>query len=165
MEGVDDWIGSNNICQVCNDATLNNAVNFERNMYAALEYLYTHVPRLFVNLMANLDITKIYDINAGACGILHPNECPCPSSRNAAVRQTVKAVISEYVHVAYQISANYTSRNNKQFAVVVQPFLIDSPIFNRTYLSAADCFHPSAISHATSGIALWNSMKIGRAHV
>jgi len=152
------WIGSNNICQVCNDAVGNNAVNYEKHIYAALDYFYTHVPRLFVNLLAILDITKIYDINNGLCSILHPNECPCPSSRNANVRQTVKAVISEYVHTANIIAANYTARKNPEFAVVVQPFLVDSPIYNRTYLSAADCFHPSAIAHEAAGIALWNSI-------
>jgi len=152
------WIGSNNICQVCNDAPNNNAQDYEKNVVAALEYLYASVPRVFVNLLAILDITKIYDISSGACAVLHPYECPCPSSRNNAVRQSVRSVIKEYGVVANHIAANFTSRKNKEFAVVVQPFLTDSPIYNRTYLSAADCFHPSAISHEVISVGLWNSI-------
>jgi len=152
------WIGSNNICQVCNDAANNNALNYEKNIFLALEHLYANVPRLFVNLLSNLDITQLYDFNSGACGILHPYECPCPSSRSALVRQGVKSVIKEYVATGISIAANYTARNHKEFAVVVQPFLSESVVFNRSYISAADCFHPSAIAHQLAGISLWNSM-------
>jgi len=152
------WIGSNNICDVCNNEENNNANDFKKNIYAALDYLYARVPRLFVNLLANMDITKIYDQKNGACGILHPVECPCPSSVNPVTRNNVKNVIKQYVSTAYEIAANYTARKNPEFAVVVQPFLRDSPIFNRTYLSAADCFHPSAISHEAISVALWNAI-------
>jgi len=152
------WIGSNNICDVCNNDELNNAKDFYRHIMAALDYFYVNVPRLFVNLVANLDITQIYDISSGACGLLHPQECPCPSSKNAAVRDGVKTVIKQYVSTAYDIQANFTQRKNPEFAVVVQPFLVESPVYNRSFLSAADCFHPSAISHEAASVALWNSM-------
>jgi len=152
------WIGSNNLCVVCNNEENNNANDFKRNIFSALDYLYANVPRLFVNLLANMDITKIYDVKNGACGVMHPVECPCPSSTNAVTRNNVKNVIKQYVSTAYEIAANYTARKNPEFAVVVQPFLRDSPIYNRTFLSAADCFHPSEIAHQAISVALWNSI-------
>jgi len=152
------WIGSNNICDVCNNEANNNVNDFKKHIYAALDYLYANVPRLFVNLLANMDITKLYDIKSGTCSLLHPAECPCASSTNTVTRNNVKAVIAGYVSAAHEIAANYTVRKNPHFAVVVQPFLRDSEIVNRTYLSAADCFHPSAICHEAISVALWNAM-------
>jgi len=152
------WIGSNNLCDVCNNDAANNAKNFRSQIFSALDYLRNNVPRLFVNLLANLDITRLYDFNTGACTILHGYECSCGANRNAAVREGVKNHLKQYVATAYDIAANYTSKGNPSFAVVVQPFLVDTVIYNRTFLSAADCFHPSALAHSVAGTALWNAM-------
>jgi len=152
------WIGSNNICQVCNDRIANDAKDFERQIYKALDYLYEHVPRVFVNLMANMDVTKMYPYQNGTCSILHPVECPCGTSLNAGTRAQVQVVIKEYIIAAHNIAANFTARKNPEFAVVVQPYLQDSAIYDRTYLSKADCFHPSDKAHLAMSIALWNSM-------
>lgn len=152
------WIGSNNLCQVCNDELANNAKDFENNIYKTLEYIRTNIPRVFVNLIANMDITKIYDVKNGTCQVMHAVECPCPSSSSANNRNLVKKAITQYISTAYSISANYTERRYPGFAVVVQPFLIDSPIYDRTYLSAADCFHPSALAHEAMSISLWNNI-------
>jgi len=152
------WIGSNNLCQICNNYTQNNGDNYEKHMLATLDYLYANVPRLFVNLLPNLDITQMYQYKAGVCSLLHGYECPCATSTNAGNRQAVSSGAKEYLSRAIRIAANFRSRNNKEFAVVVQPFLTESLIFNRSYLSAADCFHPSAISHVAISTALWNSL-------
>jgi len=150
------WIGSNNLCAVCNDERANNAADFKKNLYQALDIIHANIPRVFVNLLANLDITKLYDFTTGLCGVLHTYECPCPQNKNT--RELVRGYVRQYQDAAYEIAKNYTSRNYHDFAVVVQPFLIDSPIFNRTFLSAADCFHPSGLAHGVISTALWNSM-------
>jgi len=152
------WIGSNNLCVICQNYTNNNGDNYEKNMLSTLEYLYANVPRLFVNLLPNLDITQMYQYKAGVCSLLHGYECSCATSTNAANRAAVTAGAKEYLSRANRIAANFKARNNKEFAVVVQPFLTESAIFNRSYLSAADCFHPSAISHVAISTALWNSL-------
>jgi len=152
------WIGSNNLCQICNNYTQNNGDNYEKHMLATLDYLYANVPRLYVNLLPNLDITQMYQYKAGVCSLLHGYECPCATSTNAANRAAVSSGAKEYLSRAIRIAANFRARNNKEFAVVVQPFLTESAIFNRSYLSAADCFHPSAISHVAISTALWNSL-------
>lgn len=156
------WIGSNNLCDVCNDAPNNNADNFEKHVTTALEYLYTNVPRLFVNLLPNLDVSKLYDVKDGTCGALHVVECGCIAS-TAAKRTAVQTAVKDYWTRAEKIAQNFAARNSQQFAVVSQPFLMESPIYNRSYLSAADCFHPSAISHSAAATALWNSMLTPKA--
>jgi len=152
------WMGSNNLCVICQNYTANNGDNYEKHMLATLEYLYANVPRLYVNLLPNLDITQMYQYKAGVCSLLHGYECTCATSSNAANRAAVSSGVKEYFSRATRIAANFKARNNKEFAVVVQPFLTESAIFNRSYLSAADCFHPSAISHEAISIAFWNSL-------
>jgi len=157
------WIGSNNLCIICNNYTQNNGDNFEKNVVSALEYLYANVPRLFVNLLPNLDITQMYPYKAGVCSLLHGYECTCATSSNAANRAVVSSGVKEYFARATRIASTFKARNNKEFAVIVQPFLTESPIFNRTYLSVADCFHPSAMAHEAISTALWNSLFVPQA--
>jgi len=152
------WIGSNNLCDVCDNANNNNGNNFETQLTNALQYLYINVPRLFVNLVANLEISTMYNINSGACGLLHSIACGCVGSSNANNRALVASTGKDYVARAYTIAQRFTNLNNQTFAVVVQPFLTQTVITERAQLSAADCFHPSAPSHQVAAIALWNNL-------
>jgi len=152
------WIGSNNLCDVCDNDARNNADDFHTNLVQALDYLRENVPRLFVNLLSNLDITQIYDIKDGMCGILHPIACACAASSDASVRANVKKVNLEYQVRAQQIADLYNSDTSHQFVVVAQPFLTNSKVSSRSFLSAADCFHPSLASHQYASVALWNNM-------
>lgn len=148
------WIGSNNLCDVCEDANNNNVANYEKYVTEALEYLYANVPRVFVNLAVNLDITQLDNINSGLCNILHSIACACVTSDRETVYQSNIA----YQQMAPIIAQKFASRNNPEFTVVVQPFLEHTLIQERSELSAADCFHPSAYSHQVAAVALWNNM-------
>jgi len=148
------WIGSNNLCDVCDNQNYNNADSFDTYVTQALEYLYANVPRVFVNLLVNLDITQLDDISGGACGFLHSIACACVVNDRNAVYQANLA----YQTRAYTIAQRFVARNNPSFTVVVQPFLEQTSIDNRNELSAADCFHPSALSHGVASVALWNNM-------
>eukprot|EP00026_Physarum_polycephalum_P010909 Phypoly_transcript_11095.p1 GENE.Phypoly_transcript_11095~~Phypoly_transcript_11095.p1 ORF type:complete len:376 (+),score=74.04 Phypoly_transcript_11095:48-1175(+) len=148
------WIGSNNLCDVCKDNGYNNADSFQKLVTEALEYLYANVPRVFVNLLVNLDITQLDDITEGMCGMLHSIACGCVVSD----RSLVYEANLEYQVRANAIAQTFASRNNPSFAVVVQPFLEQTTIDARKELSAADCFHPSALSHSVASVALWNNM-------
>jgi len=152
------WIGSNNLCDVCTDDAANNGANFEVSVTSALNYLYANVPRLFVNLVGNLDISTLYNVNTGACGTLHNIACPCVGSSDSAKRAAVSKSAKDYVARGIAIAGNFTARNNPEFAVVFQPFLIQNIITERSLLSAADCFHPSAAGHVLASVALWNNM-------
>lgn len=155
------WIGSNNLCDVCDNQPNNNGDNFQANVNASLAYLYANVPRLFVNLVANLNIAGLYNINSGACSLLHMIACGCVGTSNANSRALVSSTGQDYVQRATTLAKYFntlaTNQGRTDFAVVVQPFLINTTITERSQLSAADCFHPSAASHATAAVALWNN--------
>jgi len=150
------WIGSNNLCAVCNNDANNNGQNFQTQVEAALNYIQTNVPRVFVNLVANLDISTLYNINGGACNLLHSVECACVGTSDQTKRAKVSTTAQDYITRAYNIASKYN--NLPEFAVVVQPFLSKNIITDRTLLSAADCFHPSALGHSLASVALWNNM-------
>lgn len=150
------WIGSNNLCDVCDNSGYNGD-NFQSQVTSALEYLYANVPRLFVNLVANLEISTMYNINSGACSLLHMIACGCVGTSNANSRALVASTGKDYQARAFAIAKNFNGRSNS-FAVVVQPFLVQTVITERSQLSAADCFHPSAPSHAVAAVALWNNI-------
>jgi len=157
------WIGSNNLCDVCDDDINdsdydheNDGVGFEAELIKALDYLYDNVPRVFVNLVANLDIAPMGKITTGICSLVHTIVCDCVTSTSD--RTIVSQEGLDYQNRATTIAATYNSRNNPLFAVVVQPFLTQTVITDRSQLSAADCFHPTDVSHTYAAVALWNNL-------
>lgn len=151
------WIGSNNLCDVCDNVNNNNGANFQTQLTNALEYLYANVPRVFVNLVANLEISGLANVNSGACSLIHSIACGCVGG-SANDRAIVASNGKDYQARAYPIAQAFNARNNPGFAVVVQPFLLNTTINLRSELSAADCFHPSAPSHVYAAVALWNNL-------
>lgn len=152
------WIGSNNLCDVCDKSTGNNGDDFQTQVTTAIQYLYDNVPRVLVNLVANLEISSMYDIDSGFCGMLHSIACGCVGSSSASDRGDVRAAGLDYQARAKVIAQYFNAKNNTEFAVVVQPFLTNTVITLRSQLSGADCFHPSAVSHGYAATALWNNL-------
>jgi len=156
------WIGSNNLCDVCDDQPNNNGDNFQAQVNASLQYLFANVPKLFINLVSNLEISQLHNINSGACSLLHMIACGCVGSSNANTRALVASTGRDYQARAYTLAKYFNAlasgKSRTDFAVVVQPFLLNTTITDRSQLSAADCFHPSAASHATAAVALWNNI-------
>jgi len=151
------WIGSNNLCQYCNDAKNNDATNYVNSVTEALDYLFANVPRVFVSIVSQLDVTQLYSFKAGAC-LLHGYECSCAGSSDSKKRALVTSGTLAYQQAAYGIANYYAAKNSTQFAVVVQPFLVNTIIPDRSYLSQADCFHPAAKAHEAFSISLWNNL-------
>lgn len=149
------WIGSNNLCDVCKDDANNNGANYEKNLVAALQYLYDHVPRVFVNLVAPLNVAGLWNVEGLVCSTIHVVACPCAGSIYSSQRDKVTQVAKDYVARSYVVAKHF---KKSDFAVVVQPFLQDTIISDRGLLSKADCFHPSEKGHAVGAVALWNNM-------
>jgi len=148
-------IGGNNLCDYCRDRSFNSADSYELYLSQALQKLST-IPKTFVNLIPNLDITELHKFETGLCGILHIFECACATATEQS-RQEVKAAGLEYTNRLWRLADNWKNKED-DFAVIVQPFLINSQIPDSSYLSSADCFHPSAKAHEAFGVALWNSI-------
>lgn len=152
------WMGSNNLCDVCSKPSENNGVGFQTHVESALNYLRDNVPRLFVNLVANLDVAELYNIPGAYCSSIHFAACTCAGSPLAADRQAVTQTSKDYVERVYSIVNKYRLQGKTDFAVVAQPFLTKTKIHDRSLLSSGDCFHPSNKGQALAAVALWNNM-------
>jgi len=149
------WIGSNNLCDVCNDENSNSAANYEAHVASALQYLYDNVPRVFVNLVAPLDVASLWNLPGVYCTTIHAVACPCAGSFFSSDRAIVSQATKDYAARSYSLAQRF---RKKDFAVVVQPFLEQVVINDRSLVSEADCFHPSAKGHAMGAVGLWNNM-------
>ncbi|KAJ9576076.1 hypothetical protein L9F63_007041, partial [Diploptera punctata] len=136
------------------------------NLKAALDYLHDNMPRTVVNLVPPLNVAIVRRITqpSAACQIYWRTVCSCFFGFKSKNHEQEFADIVEKCQQAVVVN---NSRYNKKddFAVVVQPFLVNATIptrinDNRTDYSylAADCFHLSQKGHAAAANSLWNNM-------
>jgi len=176
--GVDvqkDWkmltifIGGNDLCAFCDDPNDNSAANYEQKLTEALKYLQANVPRVFVNIAAAVDVTELYQLNGEGilCSLLHGFECPCGTSDDKSVRDSVSAEHQKYLDAGSRVSQLFN--DDPQFTVVMQPFFTNTHVpldskgnIDMSYF-APDCFHFSVKAHQAAAVGLWNNMleKVG----
>jgi phospholipase B1 len=158
------FIGANDLCHYCENNNKYSPLNYQNTFRQTLRILRDNLPRLFINVITSIDVTKLYELSGGLCSLLHSYECPCGTSNDANVRKQVSQINDAY-NAALQSLVNEAEFNNKDdFSVVVQPFLVDTDIPRSSNGSpnldyfAPDCFHFSYLSHDAAGIALWNNI-------
>jgi len=150
------WIGGNNLCRYCHNPEMHSPQQYYNSLKMALNFL-SQVPKMFVSLVHNIDVTELDKFSTGLCPLLHRYACPCPTSSDPEIRAIIRNVTREYNEKISLIGQEFRHIRD-DFAVVVQPFLKDSKIPDETYLSPADCFHPSAKAHAALAVGLWNTV-------
>jgi len=161
----EDWkvvtvlIGGNNLCDVCFNDPENNAAAYERDLKKTLDIL-SLLPRTFVNLVQHLDYTQIAQFKGPFCGLALRFVCDCLTTTNGDKKAHTQATIDAYNVVIEKLAAEY---RRDDFAVVSQPMLAKSVIPDRSYITYADCFHPSGEGHRMFATALWNSMIMPKA--
>lgn len=155
------WIGGNDLCAACNDPEYYSARNYQAHMQTALDVLL-EVPRVFVNLVMIMDITRLHQLQAGLCDFYHSTVCPCVQ-KSDDTRSVVQRLAGEYQAAVDAIVGNPRYQSDT-FAVVAQPFFVDTQIPlapggapDRSFF-APDCFHFSYKAHAAAAIGLWNNM-------
>jgi len=173
-EGVDfanDWkvvtffIGANNLCRYCRDPNRDSPANYAANVRAALDTL-TQVPRMIVNLVAVVDVTKLKVVegaNYPGCDSVHQTVCSCGTSNDANVRAQVSRACADY-NAQLQTIANDARYQRDDFTVVYQPMYVNTEIPRdasgnpiRAYF-APDCFHFATVTHQGVAVTLWNNM-------
>eukprot|EP00002_Diphylleia_rotans_P024876 TRINITY_DN490_c0_g2_i18.p1 TRINITY_DN490_c0_g2~~TRINITY_DN490_c0_g2_i18.p1 ORF type:complete len:423 (-),score=76.78 TRINITY_DN490_c0_g2_i18:82-1350(-) len=173
-EGVDfnnDWkvityfIGANNLCRYCRDTNRDSAANFASNVRKALDTL-AQIPRTIVNLVGVVDVTKLKVIEGPGytgCDAVHQTVCSCGTSNDAAVRDSVSRVCTQYNNELKNI-ANDARYQRDDFTVVYQPMYENTQIPRdsagnpiREYF-APDCFHFATVTHQGVAVTLWNNM-------
>lgn len=58
-------VGHNNLCDYCDDVETNGPATFGRLVEEAVDLLQKEVPRLFVNLIAPIDVSVLYEASQG----------------------------------------------------------------------------------------------------
>ena len=169
IDYVNDWklltlfIGGNDLCD-CSAPI--SPEEFQANLREALDALHAEVPRGFVNLVEIQDVSALADLNQGlVCSIAHEILCPCVAyPDDSAERRAMQLKSQLYQNLTERLVASGRYDTRDDFTVVLQPF------FKRTRppkdaagrpdlrYFAPDCFHFSALGHASAAEALWNNM-------
>jgi hypothetical protein len=132
------FIGANNLCAVCESETKYTAAWFESNLQAALTQIHDDIPRVWVNLVAMFNISQVYDLamTSDYCYAMWDTilggECPCMTklSRPPSARQKMDEMSVQYNEVMHRLAKQWQSKNEKEFNVVVQPFLTNSTLLH-----------------------------------
>jgi len=161
----EDWkvvtvlIGGNNLCDVCFEESGNNAAAYEAELEKTLSIL-SLMPRTFVNLVQHIDYTQIGQYKGPFCGIALRFVCECLTTNDKNRKAHTQAAITAYNAVIEKLAPKF---RRDDFAIVVQPALVHSVIPDKSYITHADCFHPSGEGQRMFATALWNSMILPRA--
>eukprot|EP00128_Syssomonas_multiformis_P011193 Colp12_sorted_trinity150504_noHs@6018 len=157
------WIGGNDLCAICKGDVDYTPEKHTAYIEQTLDYLLANMPRVFVNLVLAIDVTKLYKVHDGLCDTYHKVVCPCSVQKNQADRDAVSAAAKEYQQLVNALSFSKKYERD-DFAVVAQPFFIETDVPNRadgtpdrSYF-APDCFHFTDKAHEAAAIALWNNM-------
>lgn len=155
------WIGGNDLCAVCNDAIEYSAEKYQAHLQSTLDILQ-QIPRVFVNLVMILDISRLHELQMGLCDSFHKTVCPCVQ-RSDDTRALVRDMAAKY-QAAVSAIASMGRYQTDTFTVVAQPFFLDTQIprlpngnLDRSYF-APDCFHFAGKAHAAAAVGLWNNM-------
>jgi len=168
-----DWkvltimIGANDLCASCTfNLTYLSADDYENNLFGTLERLRTSLPRTFVNLVPSYNISQAYDLSLKTprCGdVTRPLfiQCDCLfAPENGAIRAIIDDRMAQFSARAVNVAKYYQRKAYDNFAVVVQPFAINTRLADlpTRFVSHLDCFHPSKPGQEAMAVALWNSM-------
>lgn len=173
MDVQNDWkvltihIGANDLCASCTfNLTYLSGDDYENTLMGTLERIRTSLPKTFVNLVAGYNISEAYELstNTPRCNnVTRPFfiQCACLfDPANGAVREIIDAKITDFNARAANVAAYYQRKAYDNFAVVVQPFGIDTHVSDlpSEFISRIDCFHPSSRGQEALAVALWNNM-------
>jgi len=153
------WIGSNDLCGSCKGNVTDEAAQYLATLDAALDLLHQSLPRTFVNLISNVNLTQLALVarQSESCQEVHwfVAECSCvfrATDEQLVILTQAQIAFNQQIHAV----ANKWNNVDDQFAVVVQPFLEQLLIPDLSWVSTLDCFHPSLKTHEALAVNLWN---------
>jgi phospholipase B1 len=149
------FIGGNDLCGFCDNATFYSAQNYVKHIQETLDILHAEMPRTFVNLVQLLKINEVKELNNGVvCSAVHSYVCPCIAFPKDPNQETALLTeLEQYKNFTQNLidSRRYDTRDD--FTVVVQPLFMDFSLprlsdgkIDYSFL-APDCFHYSAKGH------------------
>jgi len=168
-----DWkvltimVGFNDLCASCAfDLPFLDPDDYQNNLMATIERIRTSIPRVFVNLVSGYNISQAYDLSLTTNRCFNMSrplfiECDCIfQPENGPIREQMDASITQFNQRAQLVAQYYQRKSYVDFAVVVQPFAVNTYISSLppNFVSRLDCFHPSRTGQQAMAIALWNNM-------
>lgn len=156
-------IGANDICQYCINGYNNTINTYIFNMEQLFQNIINDYQKTFVNVISVFDVGLTADWQNPGCELVHKliNECPCilGNDKKGNYKEIVKQLYKDINSLLYPLVKKYEKigvlRNVK---FVIQPIMENFQIYNSSYLSSLDCFHPSAFGHELMATILWNNM-------
>ena len=154
-------IGANDICEYCINGFNNTVDTYIFNMEQLLKNIVGQSEKMFINVVSTFDVSLTQDWQHIDCDAIHYliNECPCILGRNR--QKNAKEKVGElYKVINHKLIALIKKYKNKKENVEMslQPILEDFKIYNQSYLSSLDCFHPSEFANKVMATILWNNM-------
>jgi len=165
----EDWklltimIGANDICQYCLSGYNNTINSYIFNMEQLFQNIIKDYQNIFVNVVSTFDVALTANWQNKGCEIVHQliNECPCILGRDKTSDYdvVVKKLFNDINSLLYPLVKKYDKIGTlKNIKFVIQPIMEDFQIYNSSYLSTLDCFHPSAFGHELLATILWNNL-------
>lgn len=156
-------IGANDICQYCLNGYNNTIQTYIFNLAQVFNDIIENAEMMFVNVISTFDVGLTADWQNEGCKIVHYliDECPCILGREQAMgnREIVSKLYKDINRELYPLVQEYTQKGfPKNIRFVIQPIIEDFQIYNSSYLSSLDCFHPSEFGHYCMATLLWNNM-------
>ncbi|XP_021109309.1 phospholipase B1, membrane-associated isoform X2 [Heterocephalus glaber] len=161
------FIGSNDLCQYCENPADHSAEEYVQHIQQALDILYEELPRAFINVVEVMELAGLHQGQGGQCAVLLAAQRNCSCLRHfpdSPVMQELKKVNWNLQSGISRLSYQQKYMQREDFAVVVQPFFQNTFIplnelgsSSLTFWSE-DCLHFSERGHAEMAIALWNNM-------
>ncbi|RCN44703.1 hypothetical protein ANCCAN_09278 [Ancylostoma caninum] len=157
---VNVFIGSNDLCRICENTTRFNVEQFTNNVRESLVYLRENLPRAYVNLIPPFHVEVLLETQADNpfCVELQRIFCPClfklTKEEYAVIKRSFDLSLSEFLSAEYQ---------TKIFAVGISSgFNVDKlaslgNVLNLAFV-ALDCFHFSQIAHDVVAKIIWRDL-------
>ncbi|RCN42461.1 hypothetical protein ANCCAN_11569 [Ancylostoma caninum] len=157
---VNVFIGSNDLCRICENTTRFNVEQFTNNIRESLVYLRENLPRAYVNLIPPFHVEVLLETQADNpfCVELQRIFCPClfklTKEEYAMIKRSFDLSLGEFLSAEYQ---------TKNFAVGISSgFNVDKlaslgNVLNLAFV-ALDCFHFSQIAHDVVAKIIWRDL-------
>jgi phospholipase B1 len=154
-------IGANDICEYCINGYNNTITTYMFNMEQLFKNIINQSEKIFINVVSTFDVSLTQDWQRVSCETIHYliNECPCILGRNR--QKNAKEKVGELYKAINQKLAQLVKKYanvKKDIEIGLQPILEDFRIYNESYLSSLDCFHPSEFGNKVMATILWNNM-------
>uniref|UniRef100_A0A0G4HHV4 Uncharacterized protein n=1 Tax=Chromera velia CCMP2878 TaxID=1169474 RepID=A0A0G4HHV4_9ALVE len=164
-------IGFNDLCFSC-ILKGTSPEDYKQYLTDVLMRLRKAFPKSLINLVELFRVSQVYSLSrkSSFCKNIHrifPVECVCaflPRSFGDKFRDGMDKTVIRYNRVLREVAAEFQEEDD--FAVNVNPALqkMDLDVFDTSFLSHLDCFHPSTMAYQYMAVYVWNAMISREAH-